>query len=72
MNFSAFTNRNRLTDLEHKLMVTSGEGRERYRLGVWDGHVHTAIIKIDNQQGPAVHHREPCSIFCNHLNGKRI
>ena len=23
-------------------------------LGVWDGHVHTAIIKMDNQQGPAV------------------
>jgi len=54
MNFSAFTNRNRLTDLEDKLMVTRGKGRERCRLGVWDGHAHTAIIKIDNQQGPAV------------------
>ena len=20
--------------------------------GVWDGHVHTAIFKMDNQQGP--------------------
>ena len=25
-----------------------------YRLGVWDWHVHTAVFKIDNQQGPTV------------------
>ena len=25
-----------------------------FRLGVWDRHVHTAIFKIDNQQGPTV------------------
>ena len=23
-------------------------------LSVWDGHVHTAIFKMDNQQGPTV------------------
>ena len=22
--------------------------------GVWNGHVHTAVFKIDNQQGPSV------------------
>ena len=22
--------------------------------GVWDWHVHTAILKLDNQQGPTV------------------
>ena len=22
--------------------------------GVWDGHVHSAIFKMDNQQGPTV------------------
>lgn len=22
------------------------------RLGVWDCHVHSAVFKIDNQQGP--------------------
>ena len=27
---------------------------ERDRLGVWDWHVHTAIFKIENQQGPTV------------------
>ena len=26
----------------------------RDRLGVWDWHVHTAIFKVDNQQGPTV------------------
>ena len=32
-------------------MVTGG-GWDR--LEVWDSHVHTAIFKIDNQQGPSV------------------
>ena len=22
--------------------------------GVWDGHVHTAVFKMDNQQGPPI------------------
>ena len=26
--------------------------------GVGDGHVHTTIFKMDNQQGPTVKHRE--------------
>ena len=42
--------RKRLTDLENKLMV----GRVRDSEGVWDGHVHTALLKMDNQQGPIV------------------
>ena len=29
-------------------------GRERDSLGVWDGHVHTAIFKTDNLQGPTI------------------
>ena len=41
-------------------------------LGVWDGHVHTAIFKIDNQRGPTTQHRELCLILCNNLNGERI
>ena len=31
-------------------------------MGVWDGDMHTAIFKIDNQQGPTVQYRELCSI----------
>ena len=26
--------------------------------GVWDGHVHAAVFKTDDQQGPAGQHRE--------------
>ena len=32
--------------------------RGRDNQGDWDGHVHTAIFKIDNQQGPTVKHRK--------------
>ena len=33
-------------------MVTRGKG---WRGGIdWDGHVHTAMFKTDNQQGPTV------------------
>ena len=38
-------------------MVARGKvrwGAGRNSLGVWDGHVHTAIFKMDNQQGPTV------------------
>ena len=47
-------NRNRLTELENKLMVTRGKVAERDKLGVWDWHIDTTITKIDNQQGPTV------------------
>ena len=40
----------RLTDLENKLMVAEDRGRVkgRHSFGVWDGHVHSAIFKMDN------------------------
>ena len=40
--------------------------------GVWDGHVHTAIFKMDNQQGPTVQHRELCSVLCGSLDGRGV
>ena len=58
----------RLTDLENRLMVVGGKDS----LGVWDGHVHTAIFKMDHQQGPTVEHRELCSMFCDRLDGKGV
>ena len=39
----------RLTDLENKL-IDQGEGWGM-RQGVWDGHVQTAVFKMDNQGG---------------------
>ena len=41
-------NRNRVTDVENKLMVTMGERRGKDKLGDWDWHIHTTIYKIDN------------------------
>ena len=53
-----FTKRNRLTDIENKLMVTKREmwvGKDKS--GAWDKHTRTAYIyiyMIDNKQGPTV------------------
>ena len=40
--------------------------------GVWDGHIHTAIFKMGNQQGPAVEHTEPCSMLCGSLGERGV
>ena len=39
-------------------------------MGVWDWHVHTAIFKIDNRQGPTVQHRESTQYFVITYKGK--
>ena len=41
-------NRNTVTDVENKLMVTKGGRGGRDKLGDWDWHMHTTIYKIDN------------------------
>ena len=40
------------------------------RQEVWD--VHTAIFKMDNQEGPTVEPREPCSVLCDSLDGRGV
>ena len=51
-------NRKRLTNLETNLWLQRGGGWERMEgrdsRGFGDGHVHTAIFNMDNQQGPTV------------------
>ena len=34
--------------------------------------VHTAVFKMDNQQGPTVQHRELCSMLCGSLEGRGV
>ena len=49
-------------------------GEKAGRIG-WEFRIdsgHTDIFKTDNQQGPAVSHRELCSILCNNLKGKEF
>ena len=41
-------------------------------LGSLYGHVHNAIFKMDNQQGPTEQHREVCSMLCGSLDGKGV
>ena len=47
------------TDSEKELMSPGG----RDRLRVWDWHVHTAIFKIDNQQGPTDNTKNSAQYF---------
>ena len=43
------------TDLENKPMVVEwGKDGGKGWLGSLDGHVHTVIFKMDNQEGPTV------------------
>ena len=66
-------NRNGLTDLENKPMVTKGEKwGGRAKLGVWDWHIHTIIFKIGTNKDLLYSTRELCSIFYNNLNGKEF
>ena len=58
--------RNNTNELTHKTETDSqtygcqrrGRMEGRDSQGVWDGHVHTAIFKMDNQQGATVQHME--------------
>ena len=40
--------------------------------GVWDGYMHTAIFKMDKQQGPAVEYMEFCSMLCGSLDRRGV
>ena len=64
--------RKRLTDFKNKLMVARGKNGGRDSQGVWDGHVHPAIFKTDNQQGPTIQHKELCSMLCDSLDEKAV
>ena len=41
-------------NLENKLMVAGGRNGGKGLLGRLGGHVHTAVFKMDNQQGPTL------------------
>ena len=51
------TKQNKTHRLRKRTYGCGGAGgtmSERDNKGVWDRHIHTAIFKIDNQQGPTV------------------
>ena len=53
-------------------MVAGGKDGVGDSKGVCDGHVHTAIFKMYNQQGSSVEHRELCSMICGSLDGRDV
>ena len=61
-------NRKGLTDVENGLKVAKGRDRQ----GVWEGHAHAAVFKMDNQQGPPVQHVELHSVLCASLDGRGL
>ena len=57
---------NRLTDIEHKLMVIKGEkGWGREILGDWDQKIQPTICKVDKRQDLTIWHKELFSISYN-------
>ena len=65
-------NKKRLTDLDNELIVARGRMRGRDSQGIWNGHAHTPIFKMDNQQGPTVEYMEFNSMLCGNLDGRGI
>ena len=49
-------------------MVAGGRDSQ----GLWEGHVHTALFKVDNQQGPIVQHMQLSSILYASLDGRVV
>ena len=47
-----------------------GKNRAKVSWGVWDGHVHIAIFKMNNQKGPSVPLMKLCSLLCGSLDGR--
>ena len=48
-------------------MVSRGEDGGRDSQGAWDGHGHTAVFNMENQQAPAGQHRELWSVLCHKI-----
>ena len=54
------------------LWLPEGRMGERDSQGLWNGHVHTAIFKMDNQEGTSEQHMELCSMLCGSLDGRGV
>ena len=59
--------------LRTSVRLPEGEGWGKGQLGyVGWRHAHTAVFKMDNQQGPTASHRELCSMLCGSLDGRGL
>ena len=66
---------NLVTKQGHRLREAAyncwGRQGSRHGCGVWDGHVHTATFKMDNQ-GPTVQHMELCPLLRGFRDGRGV
>ena len=53
--------------IQESLWLLVGKVGGRDSQGVWDGHGHTAVFNMENQQGAAGQHRELCSVSSGSL-----
>ena len=61
-------NRNRLTDIENKLVVISRKSAgERSRLWIWNQKIQIHMYKTDKQQGYIVQHKELQPLSCRNF-----
>ena len=69
-----YTNEHYKTDsqAQRNLQLLGGRMGGKNSQGFGDQHVHTAIFKIYNQQGPTVQHRKLCSQLHGNLDGKGV
>ena len=58
------TNKNRLTYIENKFMITKGERGINYEFGI---NKYTLLYIKKDKQGPTVQHRKLYLICCNNL-----
>ena len=47
------------SDTSEATRQRQGEGWGRGKEGVWDGHAHVAVFRMDNHAGPPAERREP-------------
>ena len=54
------------------LWLPERNNRGRDYQGLWNRPVHTAVFKMDNQQGPTIEHRKLCSVLYSCLGGRGV
>ena len=54
------------------LLLLEGRMGGRDSQGVWDGHVHKVIFKMDNKHVSIIQHIDPCSMLYGSLDGSGV
>ena len=66
------TSKDLLSSTGNSSLVSRGKDGGSNSQGLWDGHGHTAVFNMENQQGAVVQHRGLCSMSCGSLDGRGV